>query len=357
MRIIDNITTNHNRSILSMLISADQMILVSPFLTEEFDEFVHEVADIGVKQIVLLTTIRDNSPDLLKKANSLFSFCSSCVQNRIGFEVRVDNKLHGKLYIALKDSRPIKGIITSANFTDNGLKFSHEWGVEIDDIGMLQNLVSELMNVSTDPLTHDEIESIIKTIDDYIKKNPLNQEPKLKLDVTKYISDKLKGKTPKLSGADQIVFPEDTRFFLKPVGSSDHPFDESRVLSETIQEMHFSKRKPNAVRPGDVLICYGVGPTKLLGYFRVLNEPFLLPDEKTRWPWAVNTENLSPRYSSNWSKFSNTISNVQALYGYDKELTYIGGKSLGALNFGADKIRLNEAFAHFLIDTIEQEIS
>ncbi|AFM43391.1 phosphatidylserine/phosphatidylglycerophosphate/cardiolipin synthase [Desulfosporosinus acidiphilus SJ4] len=356
MRIIDNIRNNHNQSIQSMLITADQMILASPFLIEEFDEFVHDVAELGVKSIVLLTTLKDDSPDLFKKANSLYSFCTSCVQNSMNFEVRVDNKLHGKIYIASRDGRPIKGIITSANFTDNGLKYSHEWGVEIDDIDLLQNLINDLMRVGSDPLSGKEIELIVKAIDDYSKENPPIREPKLKLEVTKHIRDKLKVTIPKVARTEQIDFPDDTRYFLKPVGSSDHPFEETRKLSETIQEMHFSKRKPNAVRPGDILICYGVGTTKLLGYFRVLNEPFLSPDENTRWPWTVDSENLSPKYSFNWSLFNNTLSSAQSTYGYDKELTYVGGKSLGALNFGADKIRLNESFAHHLINIIEQKV-
>ncbi|WP_027629936.1 restriction endonuclease PLD domain-containing protein [Ruminiclostridium cellobioparum] len=356
MKIIDNIKTDHNQSIQSMLITADKMILASPFLTEDFDEFVHDVAELGVKSISLLTTLRDNSPDLFKKANSLYSFCTSCVQNSINFEIRVNNKLHGKIYIALKDRRPIKGIITSANFTDNGLKHSHEWGVEIDDTDLLQNLIIDLMNVSSNPLTYKEIEGIIKAIDDYSKENPIIQESKPNLEVIGHIKDKLKVESPKVSNTEQIDFPDDTRYFLKPVGSSDHPFDESRKLSETIQELHFSKRKPNSVRPGDILICYGVGTTKLLGCFRVLSEPFFLTDENTRWPWAVDSENLSPKYSSKWSSFNNTLSNAQASYGYDKELTYVGGKSLGALNFGADKIRLNESFAYHLINIIKQEV-
>lgn len=356
MRIIDNIKTNHNQSIQSMLDTADQMILASPFLTEDFDEFVHDVAKLGVRSILLLTTLRDNSTDLFKKANSLYSFCTSCVQNSINFEVRVDNKLHGKIYVAIKNGRPIKGIITSANFTDSGLKYSHEWGIEIDDTDLLQNLIIDLMKVSSAPLTYKEIEVIVKAVDDYLKENPPIQETKPKLEITRHIKDKLKVEMPKASSIEKIEFTEDTRYFLKPVGSSDHPFDESRKLNETVQEMHFSKRKPNAVRSGDILICYGVGTTKLLGYFRVLNEPFLLSDKNTRWPWAVDSENLSPKYSSRWSSFNNTLSSAQASYGYDKELTYVGGKSLGALNFGADKIRLNESFAHHLINIIEKEV-
>ena len=212
------------------------------------------------------------------------------------------------------------------------------------------------MKVSTAPLTHQEIKAIVKAIDDYSKENPPIKEPKPKLEVTRHIKDKLKVEITKESSTEQMNFPDDTRFFLKPVGSSDHPFDELRKLSATIQEMHFSKRRPNAVRPGDILICYGVGTTKLLGYFRVLNEPILLHDTNTRWPWAVDSENLSPKYSSSWSLFNNTLSSAQASYGHDKEVTYVGGKSLGALNFGADKIRLSESFAHHLINIIEQEV-
>lgn len=312
MRIIDNINSNHNRCIQSMLSYADQMILVSPFLTEDFQEFINNVAELGLKSIMLITTIRDNSPDLFKKANSLNSFCTSCMQNRINFEVMVDNKLHGKIYIAVKDGSPISGIITSANFTDNGLSLSHEWGIEIDDSKMLQNIIDDLIKVSTYPLTYKEIEAIIKTIDDYSKENPLNQEQKPKLDVTKHIKDKLKIETPKIPPS--LELQTDVRYFLKPVGSLDQPFDQSRKLSTTIQEIHFSNRKPNAVRPGDILICYGVGTTKLLGYFRVLSEPFHLPDKNTRWPWAVNAENLCNKYSSNWSSCNNTLANVQASY-------------------------------------------
>lgn len=354
MRIIDNINSNHNNSIQSMPSYAEQMILVSPFLTEDFEEFINNVAELGVKSILLITVIRDNTPDLFKKANSLYSFCTSCIQNSINFEVRVDNKLHGKIYIAVEDGSPIRGIITSANFTDNGLSHSHEWGIEIDDSHVLQNIIDDLMKASTSPLTYKEIEAIIKTIDDYSKENPPIQEQKPKLDVTKHIKDNLKGETSKIPPS--LEFQSDVRCFLKPVGSSDQPFDESRKLSTTIQEMHFSKRKPNAVHPGDILICYGVGNTKLLGYFRVLSESFHLPDENTRWPWEVDAENLCPKYSSNWSSYNNTLSSVQASYGHDKELTFIGGKSLGALNFGADKIRLNDSFAHYIINIIEQEV-
>ena len=352
MKIIDNINSNHNHCIQKMLNSADQMILVSPFLYEDFDEFILDIANIGVKSITLITTLKDNTLDLFKKANSLYSFCRCCIQNGIRYEVRIDNKLHGKIYAAIKDGIPIKGIITSANFTNSGLSQNHEWGIEIDDSHMIKGIIDDLMKVSTLPLSYKEIEAIIKTIDDYVKENPPAKEAKPELKISKYINDKLKTESFKVITENESSL--DVRYFLKPIGSTDQLFDETRKLSDTIQEMYFSKRKPNSVRPGDILICYGVGTTKLMGYFRVISEPVLLPDKNTRWPWVVNAENLCSKYSSDWSLLNNTLSSVQASFGSDKELTFVGGKSLGALNFGADKIRLNEEFAHYIINLIKQ---
>ncbi len=353
MKIIDNINTNHNKSILKMISNADKIILASPFLTEEFEEFINDIAKLGVRTISLITTIKDNSPDLSKKANSLYSLCKACMLNNINFEVMVDNKLHGKIYIGFKDGSPTSGIITSANFTDNGLSYSHEWGVEIDDSNILQSIIDDLIKVSTEPITYKEIEAIVKTIDDFYKVNPIVNEQKLKLDVTKHIKDKMKVEIPKTQSSSELQ--SDVRYFLKPLGTTDQKFEELRPLSNNIQEIHFSRRRPASVRIGDILICYGVGISKILGYFRVITEPFLLLDDNTRWPWAIKAENLCPKYSANWASYNNTILNIKESYGEDKELTFVGGKSLGALNFGADKIRLNEYFAEYIINIIESE--
>lgn len=349
MKIIDNISSNHNISIQNILTSADHLLLVSPFLTEDFDEFIHDIAVLDIKKITLITTLKNNSPDLFKKANSIYSFALSCIQNNVTYEIRIDNLLHGKLYIALKNDVPVTGIITSANFTVRGLSVNHEWGIEINDSTMLQNTVNDLYKVSSEPLSQTELAVIVKEIDDYAKANPPIKEDKPLLDVTKHIKKKLV--EPKVTTPD---FDSDVRYFLKPVGSSDHPYSEDRVIPSGIIEMHFSKRRPSAVKPGDILICYGVGVRKLLGYFKVRTAPYFDDSDNDRWPWRVEAENLSPEYSQNWASYDNTLYNLQSAYGADKVLTYVGGKSLGALNFGADKIQLNEEFAKFLIGIIDK---
>ena len=140
------------------------------------------------------------------------------------------------------------------------------------------------------------------------------------------------------------------------MGSSEKPYTPDRVINRDIQELGFSKRKPSSVKPGDILICYGVGTRKLLGYFKVLTEPVRMQDESERWPWRVDATNLCPDYSDRWTDFENTLASLQLSYGDDKEITFVGGKSLGALNFGADKIQLNPDFAKYIINVIENSV-
>lgn len=345
MKILNNLSENHYIRIQELLIGSDEFILVSPFLTESFEESVYSIAQSGVKKIILVTTLKDNNVDLFKKANSLHTFCTSCVKNNITYEIRIDNKLHGKIYIFLNNGIPKQGIITSANFTDKGLYHNHEWGIEIDDSIELQKIVKDIFCVSSYPLSYKEIEDIIKYIDNYLSNNQIISEQKIAIEISKLFN-----KTTK------EIDLSDVRYFIKPIGSSEEPFSPMRSINSIIEELHFSKRRPTAVRPGDILICYGVGTTKLIGYFEVLTEPAIVRGEDSRWPWGVDAKNLCPDYSNEWFNHENTISSIQTSFRDDIPLTYAGGKTLGALNFGADKIQLNPEFANHIIDIIKGTI-
>jgi len=349
MKIINNLKSNHYDSINQIIKGSDEFLLVSPFLLEDFDEFIHNIAKQGVKKIILITTLKDNSADLFKKANSLYSFCLASTMNGLEFEVRIDNKLHGKIYVAIKEKKPVCGIITSANFTDNGLSYSHEWGILINEVNELQDIINDLFDNSSLPLSALKIEEIVKIIDNYQRENKVEEAKKPKIEVSKI----LKYKDNKTS----LQTETDIKYFIKPVGSSEAPFIHTeRQLNRNIEELHFSKRRPASVRPGDILICYAVGTTKLLGYFEVLTEPKIVRGDESRWPWGVDAKNLCPEYSDNWHKYDNTLSTVQSSYGEEEPLTFVGGKTLGALNFGADKIQLKPKFARFIIEVIERTV-
>ena len=58
--------------------------------------------------------------------------------------------------------------------------------------------------------------------------------------------------------------------------------------------MYFSKKRPNAVRVGDILITYAVGGRKIMGAYKVKSEPLWDEDGDPRWPWYVESNCLTP---------------------------------------------------------------
>lgn len=341
MNIINNISGNHYQRMIDIAKNGDTLYIVSPFLMESFDTLFCEFKDMGIKNIHLITTLKSKNVDLLRKANSLHSFCSLCVANGIQFHIYVDNKLHGKIYASSKNGRYTCGMLTSANFTESGLNHNHEWGLWLDDTKTLEVLINEVFSVCSKALSCDNISGIIKKVDDYFNAMLEPEQPKLDLSIDEFI--------------DFGTIVSDTRYFIKPVGYSTSPYPESSRLDTNIATMRFSKRKPRAVRVGDILICYAVGTTKILGYFEVLTLPAFAGDEEERWPWSVQAKNLCPSYSENWVQHNNTLASVKDAYHVEAPITYNGGKTLGALNFGADKIRLTEQFADHLIKIIERD--
>lgn len=345
MEIINNFSGNHLNAIDDIIKDSETLYLVSPFMSESpyfYDVFFKKLSTNKIREIILITTLDDYSPDLLKKSNALYWLRLECYKAKIKCTIRIDNKLHGKIYIGVSKTT-CKGIITSANFTESGLKNKNEWGVMIENKDTFREIIEELESNSME-LNEQTLNEIIKKIDDYKKQMKIT--PKEKIDLR--ISDHLKK-----NQLMKITTSSPKRYFLKPVGYSEQPFAESRILNLSVEKLHFAKR-PAAVSVGDVLICYGVGTTKLLGYFEVISDVINLEDG-SRWEWQVEGKNLYPKYSLNWNKFNLTLSNLQLNYP-EKILTYKGGDTLGSLQFGSDKVRLNENFAKYLINEMESQI-
>lgn len=341
MRILNNLDSSHYTEMKDLVLDADELYIVSPFLMESLDVFFDEiVAPSRVKQIILVTTLRDNDPDLFKKVNSFRSILFNCTVNNIVLRIHIDNKLHGKIYIATKGSSPNKGIITSANFTDRGLNYNHEWGVVIDDSSQLKKIIDDILSVSSHALTDVELNNIIIRIENYTRKTGTPKTPKIDLEINNLIKKR--------------VFKPGLRYFIKPVGYSGKHFEITRKLSQDIEKMHFAK-KPKSVRVGDILICYAVGTTKLLGYFEVTCDPYIW-DSRSRWSWEVTAKNLSPAYSDSWNNYDNTIRSIQGSFDPNLYITHNKGKTLGAVQFGVDKIWLTEEFAQHVISIIDDSV-
>lgn len=345
MKIINNLVGNHLDAIESILKNADKLYIVSPFMSESphfYSVFFQILKLNDVKEVVIVTTLEDNSPDLLKKSNALYFLAIECFKANIKYSIHIDNKLHGKLYIS-KVKENYKGIITSANFTESGLKNKHEWGVEIEDKSELIKIIKAI-ELNSILLTYKDIEEIIKRIDVYKNNNNIASKQIIRIKVADIIN---KNKT------NSSIQNTNKKYFIKPVGWSENPFSINRKLSASIEKLHFAKR-PAAIEIGDIIICYGVGTRKLLGYFEVISDVINLNDN-SRWEWEVEAKNLYPKYSNKWNDFNLTLSQLQSNYS-GTVLTYAGGGTLGGLQRGLDKIRLDQQFANYLIGIIESTI-
>lgn len=341
MRVINNIATTHFDELKGLSKNADELYIISPFLTESFDDIFNEIiTPAGIKGIVLITTLKDNDPDLFKKARSLRSIMANCSAKNIDFRLHIDNKLHGKIYITTIRGIPVNGIISSANFTGRGLRQNHEWGVCIDDSVELQKIIDDILRLSSLSIDSVELDSILTKIEDYALNRGIPGTPNIDLKINNLI---------RRSG-----FKPGLRYFIKPVGYLQRPFEITRRLSRDIEKMHFSGN-PKSVRIGDILICYGVGTTKLLGYFEVTSSPYIW-DSTSRWKWEVTAKNLCPDYSDSWVQFNNTIASIRRSFDPDAVINTNGGKTLGALRRGVDKIQLTEGFAKHVIEIIDNSI-
>lgn len=337
MQIIGNSGTNTHRQIISNLcLNADELVIASPFCYSDFFEFARDLQRGGtVKKIVFVTTLK--SDEVVRKIDSLLSFRDKMMEIGVQWEIHRDDNLHGKVYIFKSAGTPFACIITSANLTKNGMEDNHEWGVLVDARQEIIRLERQLLADTTHQFLTEEIESIKALVESHYpggvpKQNVINVE----------IDDIIKSYPVK----------KDTRIFIKPIGSSEKPVYEGDY-SKT-REMHFSIRRPNSVREGDILIAYGVGSCKIVGAYIVTSKPIKTENVGDRWPWFVLCEALSPKLSGGiWVSKSLHVTGIANDYAKTgKIVTYKGGKNLNGLNFGCDKIRLSDEYGRYLLGKV-----
>jgi len=149
----------------------------------------------NLKRVHLITTLQPNSIDQIKKIRSLVSLIENKqIKNKgIQCQISLNNKLHGKIYIFKKSGFSFSAIISSANLTDSGLLFNHEWGVEFSDISIIEALEKSIIS-SIDPLFENLLPSDIfrmhQGLKDYLKRQSSSVEMEIDLNLTEFISNK-----------------------------------------------------------------------------------------------------------------------------------------------------------------------
>jgi hypothetical protein len=187
MKIINNLESaaNHLEEIKQLANESDELIFFSPFCYPNFEGFFNEILHEKIKHITFVTTLNFNSEDVFNKSESFLSFATILKNKNIACSIKIDNKLHGKLYFFLNDGKKKKAIITSANLTDNGMKTNHEWGYLIEDAKQINDLFEQANNVEgMQVFKIENINELKKRVKEYEEKNPSPKKPPVLIDIT-----------------------------------------------------------------------------------------------------------------------------------------------------------------------------
>ena len=346
--IVSNAPEKNHLSILAELGQrSDSVLFVSPFLFPDFEDFLDQVVGPKVKEVILVTTLKADARDMAYKCSSFVSMADYSSRRRLKLTIDIDNRLHGKVYLFKKSGSFVGGVLSSANLTENGMQRNHEWGVILEDPGDMERLEREILaGIEYPNLSEEKIIELMLETDKYYQM--LNDQIVLENSHNRAVARILEHATSILTGTDMS-------YFVKPIGSIDDKVWDGDFSEE--EEMYFSKRRPNSVKVGDILICYAVGPANLVSAFKVTSEPIHTGKKEDRWPWYVEAENLTPAFGKTWFAHNLHITTLAEEFLSTRKadaVTAVGGKTLGALQFGADKIKITGEFGRFLIASIQK---
>jgi HKD family nuclease len=352
MKILNNLTPkNHFERISELFKVSTDIVIASPYLMTDYTNFLNKNSMKTGTNIKIITTLQKNSIEQIGKINSLISFVKhpQIENNKVKISIAINNRLHGKVYI-FNNSGSKRVIISSANFTNNGLVSNHEWGIEIEDNEVITQIAKDLEEtIEIDNITLIDLENLSELSNKFdIKKIP-----------TQSIELDLIGLLPTRQSI--ITIPLNTNYWLKPIGDTSKPVTIDRSFKDLITILNFAKT-PRSVKIGDILIAYGVGVRQILSIYRVESIPSKMTDEQLlsnprleRWPWYVTGENMTPNFGNEWSQHTLYLSQLMVEFQNqfpNIPITKVGGSTLGALNNGVDKLNLNRDFAEFIINKV-----
>ncbi len=333
---------NHLKFFTKMASKSDRLIIVSPFLSDDISKLIKDMSKI--KEITLYTTLQKYN-DSAQKIISLCSFYECCNEKGIDLSIKIDDNLHGKVYLFYGNEKEKGFILTSGNFTENGLINNHEYGLCIEDVDKQKELKESITSINTYDLTYAQLRQMYDDAQEFIKNHQTVKQERFKV-------NKLINKKPSV---DQ----KETRcYYLKPIGTAKEPFDENRPPLKEIDFFGFGK-KPKTIKRDDVLLLHSVGPSSIVGYYVTTGDDFreIKYDDKDRWIYKVQAECHSSKFTANWWKYElktqALVDEFLEMYP-DKNVTVAGGKTLGALQWGRDKIQITKEFAQFIINKIPE---
>lgn len=348
MKIITNDKKhNHMGKLVQMSTQADMMVIVSAFISGDLGKIFDSMPTI--KQVTIYTNLSGYS-DGADKVIALYDFCKYCKEKKIDVLIRSDDQLHGKAYLFYKTVKnglpePKGFVISSGNFTQNGLRYNHEFGVIVNDAKQQKNLEKMINVLKTYEVTEQQLSILVEKAKVY-KKDLEKVQPLPTFDIDKYVN-------LKPSKQNHV----NTKYFLKPLGTNERPYTKGMTLKEK-DEIGFGD-EVKTIHKRDVFLCHSIGTQMIVGYYMVNSEKqhWHQNDENDRWPYKFDVVCKSVPFSKAWWNYELKTNDLVEEFLQEnpgKHITKKGGDSIGALNFGSERIELTEEFARFIIERIPE---
>ena len=169
---------NHEDKVVEMISKSDEIIVVSPFLSDDCKSIIEESK--GLKKIIIITNL-EKYDDTASKVISLYEYSEICKNHNIDFVLKNDGKLHGKVYIFLKEGKSIGVLVTSANFTKNGFINNNEYGLFTTDRLIQEQIIQEVNKDDLITVPEKDLVSMKNDAERFLRENKPINRPKFNL--------------------------------------------------------------------------------------------------------------------------------------------------------------------------------
>lgn len=361
--IIPKSLSNHLEIINFLIERSDFVSITSPFIMQDFQNYFSNI-NIQNTKFELITSCAPKGNEQLTKPFQIKNFAETIKKSTNNWpEIHLNQKLHSKIYIFYKNKNSLCAIVTSANFTNNGLSKNHETGLIITDLDIIKKLEKESKNsLEFVSLSDYQINKMCDTVEIMMRnKKGLEKQEDIDIGLTNIIS---KFCTPS-AGNRNIELREGAQFFISVAGVSDRPIlpEDKRKFNNPHPTLWFAK-KPKGMKLGDCLLEVAIGGKCFLSYYAVASQVFERTEKEkkenpdyARWPYYVYANNLSLNYGEIWYKnplyYDDVIKNFKTSYP-DLHVTKSGKDNIkGPISFGSSYFQVTKDFGLYVKNILD----
>lgn len=360
---IEKSIKNHEELLTVLIPQCDKVIIASPFLMNEFDKFFENI-NIQNVEFELITTCKAKGDEQIVKPFQMKNF--GTVIKRLTQKwpkIHLINSLHSKIYLFYKSKKTILGIVTSANFTNNGLVKNHETGVILQDSNILQDLELDLKNnLEYISLAEFQIDKLCAIVDLMKKEKRYEKQEDININLLKNIE---KNCTPS-AGNRNIKLRDSATYYISVAGVTENPIlpQDKRKVIKPHSDIWFAK-EPKTMKEGDCLLEVAVGGKCFLSYYAIASRVFTrtIEEQKNkeykRWPFYVYANNLSLNYGEKWFDkplyYKDIIEEFKIKFP-NTPVTASGKDSfVGAIQIGHSFVKVTREFGEFVRKRIDEQ--